>query len=183
MGSQKAAGGRTLPALSGLWNGEVEPLRLRAPGGQRRGVSGAARGCVGRRRAAAGRPRPARVRPVGRLSPARRRRPRPLVSRRHGPARGTAYGMTERTGRGAAGGAAGRLRRLLPDGGGAGAGAAGERAWSPATSSSTPSPGSRAPARRRASARTSARSTRACRRTACSRIVTPPRSSRSWACR
>ncbi len=25
MGSQKAAGGRTLPALSGLWNGEVEP--------------------------------------------------------------------------------------------------------------------------------------------------------------
>ena len=25
MGSQKGAGGRTLPALSGLWNGEVEP--------------------------------------------------------------------------------------------------------------------------------------------------------------
>ena len=25
MGSQKAVGGRTLPALSGLWNGEVEP--------------------------------------------------------------------------------------------------------------------------------------------------------------
>ena len=138
---------------------------------------------VGRARAAAARTRRARLRPLGRLPPPRRRRrARGGIPKTGAVPPHVVYGLTERAAGRTARRAAGVLSRVLSDRRGA---RRSRRSWtpgsSPATSSSTRSRASRAPARRRASARISPSATAACRRTACSRTGTPPKSSRSSA--
>ena len=100
MGSQKATGVRTLPALSGLWHGEVEPYdfeRLAANEVVFLALPEDASADVAPQLVDA---RPSGLRPVGRVPPPQRRRPRARWY--HAvttlPA-GTAYGMTERTAR------------------------------------------------------------------------------------